>query len=262
MTLGVEPLVVERGGYVLRVTLNRPERRNALNQELMDALRALWGDAKRLHGVRCVVLTGAQPGFCSGADMSLLADDRSAAPTDVREEMSFLPGLQIDCPVVVAVNGVCAGGGLHFPADADIAIASSDSSFLDPHVSVGQVTALEPLEMWPRATAQAVLRMALIGRTERLDAAAALRAGLISEVVEPDRLTERAQEIAGEICKNSPAAVTASRRAIRTPDHELRAAAMQRGWDLIRDHWAHPDSKEGLAAFVEKREPQWRHGDG
>lgn len=251
------PLRVERRGHVLEVTLNRPKRRNALDETLIGELRDLWSDPAPLSGVRCVVLTGASPGFCAGADMSLLSSDRSDAPVDVRDELSFLPGMQIECPVIVAVNGVCAGGGLHFVADADIVIASDDASFLDPHVSVGQVTALEPLGLWLKASSAAVTRMALIGTPERLDARAALTAGIISEVVPAAELRDRAMQLAELIARNSPAAVAASRRAIRELEEKLVAASFQDGWDAIRAHWSHPDSQEGPQAFVEKRDPRW-----
>jgi enoyl-CoA hydratase/carnithine racemase len=252
------PLRVERHGHVLEVTLNRPKRRNALDDTLISELRDLWSDDARMSGVRCVVLTGAEPGFCAGADMSLLSRDRSDAPVDVREELRFLPGAQIDCPVITAVNGVCAGGGLHFVADADIVIASDNATFLDPHVSVGQVSALEPLGLWLRASAGAVMRMALIGSPERLTAQAALTAGLVSEVVPAALLRDRAMEIAGLISQNSPAAVAATRHAIRSFEESMLSGAFQAGWDAIRAHWNHPDADEGPLAFIEKREARWQ----
>jgi enoyl-CoA hydratase/carnithine racemase len=252
-----EPLRVEVLGHVLLVTLNRPRRRNALDASLMAALRGLWTDADALAGIRCIVLTGADPGFCSGADMSLLSADRSAAPVRAREELSFLPGLQVSCPVVVAVNGVCAGAGLHFVADGDIVLASADASFLDPHVSVGQVCALEPLTLWLKARPQALMRMALLGTAERLTAEQALQAGLVSEVVPAADLTARALELANAIAANSPAAVAATRRALRTFEDDLLEEALDAGWAAIRAHWAHPDAQEGPRAFSEKRAPRW-----
>jgi enoyl-CoA hydratase/carnithine racemase len=203
------------------------------------------------------VITGADPGFCSGADMSLLSADRSDAPVSAREELSFLPGLQVSCPVLVAVNGVCAGAGLHFVADGDIVLASTDASFLDPHVSVGQVSALEPLTLWLRARPQALMRLALLGTAERIGAPEALAAGMVSEVVPPEDLTARALELARAIAANSPAAVTATRHALRTFEDELLERSLDAGWAAIRAHWAHPDAAEGPRAFTEKRAPRW-----
>ena len=256
MTADGEPLRIERRDHVLLVTLNRPRQRNALDTALLESLRQLWADDAALSGVRCIVLTGADPGFCSGADMSLLSSSRQGVPETAKAELSFLPGARVSAPVIAAVNGVCAGGGLHFVADADIAIASDDSSFLDPHVTVGQVSALEPLALLSRSR-NAAIRMALIGRSERLSAEAALSAGLVSEVVPRERLLPRALELAGLIAENSPAAVAATRAQIREYEDELLQRPLDQGWAAIRAHWDHPDAAEGPRAFMEKRPPRW-----
>jgi enoyl-CoA hydratase/carnithine racemase len=99
-------------------------------------------------------------------------------------------------PVVTAVNGVCAGGGLHFVVDSDIVLASHDATFLDPHVSLGQVSAFEAVGLARRGPFGAVARMALTGAHERIGAEEARRLGWVSEVVAADRLAERAQELA------------------------------------------------------------------
>jgi enoyl-CoA hydratase/carnithine racemase len=254
------PLLIERRDHILLVTLNRPRRRNALDDALMTELRTLWANAEVLDGIHCIVVTGAEPGFCSGADMSVLSRDRSDAPPSAREELGFLPGAQVRCPVVVAVNGVCAGGGLHFVADADIAIASGDAVFLDPHVSVGQVSGLEPLTLWPRVQAGVIARMTLLGSSERLTASDALRVGLVSEVVSAPELQRRALELAEVIAANSPEAVAATRQVFRSFIDGLLGQSLDDGWATIRAHWSHPDSKEGPLAFTEKRPPRWVDG--
>lgn len=251
------PLLVERDGSILFATLNRPGARNALDVELMSELKRLWRDPEALHGVRCIVLTGAGPGFCSGADVSLLKGDRADAAASAAEELGFLPGRTVEVPVIAAVNGVCAGGGLHFVADADIAIASEDASFIDPHVSVGQVTALEPLTLRLQMRADVLARMVLVGRRERLSAADAKEAGLVSEVLPADQLLPRARELASWVSENSPAAVRRSRHIFRDLEERLLGETLEAGWAEIRAHWGHPDSKEGPQAFVEKREPRW-----
>src|SRR5207248_4959858 len=118
-------------------------------------------------------------------------------------------------PVIAAVNGVCAGAGLHFVADADIVIASRDATFLDPHVSVGQVSAFETIALVRKSPMEAIARMALIGRYERVSAERARQLGILSEVVDPPtRLRERAQELGETIAKNSPAAMAATKKAL------------------------------------------------
>jgi enoyl-CoA hydratase/carnithine racemase len=242
---------------VLTVTLNRPEKLNALNAELMGDLRALWAAVALRSDIRCVVVTGAGAGFCSGADLDLLGSDRHDAAAGARDELSFLPGGRLEVPVICAINGVCAGGGLHFVADADIAIAADTATFLDPHVSVGHVSALEPLTLALRMRTDALRRMVLLGSSERLDATAARAAGLVSEVVAADELTARAQVLAHAIAAASPEAVAASRRILREFEHDLLGAHLDAGWEAIRRHWSHPDAREGPAAAVERRPPDW-----
>jgi enoyl-CoA hydratase/carnithine racemase len=250
-------LLVDRHGHVLTVTLNRPDRLNAFDAPLMRSLRELWVEAASDDDLRCIVLTGAGRAFCAGADVGMLGDERSDVGRTWREELAFLPGLHVDVPVLAAVNGVCAGGGLHFVADADIAIAGESATFLDPHVSVGQVSALEPLTLTGRMRQDVLLRMVLLGRSERLDARQAQAAGLVSEVVPDDALAARAHELAEAIAANSPAAVRQSRRVLRELDLHLRDDALEEAWLTIRRHWDHPDAREGPAAFQERRAPRW-----
>jgi enoyl-CoA hydratase/carnithine racemase len=251
-----ETLLVERQGPTLIVTLNRPDRRNALDETMMHELRALWAGDPLLDGARCIVVTGAGPGFCAGADVAMLASDRDV-PDAAREELSFLPGPYVGIPVIAAVNGVCAGGGLHFVADADIAIASSEASFTDPHVSVGQVSALEPLTLRLRMRPDVLMRMVLLGRGERLDAWSARACGLVSEVLESDGLVDRALELALRIAEGSPEAIRVSRAVLRDFEEELLERHLQAGWEAIRSHWSHPDATEGPMAFGERRAPRW-----
>jgi enoyl-CoA hydratase/carnithine racemase len=248
-------IVVGLEDGVLSVTLNRPEAINALDLTMMQELRELWADLPT--ATRCIVITGAGKGFCAGADMSLLESDRSDAAITVADELTFLPGDQVEVPVIAAINGACAGGGLHFVADADIVIAGERATFIDPHVSVGQVTALEPLTLRLQMRPDVLTRMALLGRHERLSAGEALAAGLVSEVVADDALLRRADELARLVAANSPAATARSRKVIRDFERFLIGEQLEAGWAEIRAHWSHPDSKEGPTAFIERREPRW-----
>lgn len=250
-------VLLERDGAVACVVLNRPERLNALTATMMDELRETWRELAADDTVRCVVVTGAGRGFCAGADVELLASDRADAGTTAADELSFLPGGRLDMPVIVAVNGPCAGGGLHFVADADIALAARSATFSDPHVSVGHVSGLEPLTLVLRMRPDVLRRMVLLGRAGRLDAHEAHAAGLVSEVVDDDSLAARAHEFARAVCEGSPAAVAASRRVLREFEAELLAGALERGWDAVRAHWGHPDAIEGPAAFAARRAPVW-----
>lgn len=244
-------------GSTLLVTLHRPDSSNALDVELMEALRVLWRSAASDPRLRCIVITGAGRNFCAGADASMLSAPRDGVGETAADELSFLPGAHVEIPVIAAVNGACAGGGLHFIADADISIAADNARFLDPHVSVGQVTALEPLTLRLRMRPDRLSRMVLLGKYESVDAHDAERYGLVSEVVPSDELLSRAMDLAALIARNSPAALRLSRRVLRTFEERLLATDLDLGWELIRRHRQHPDALEGPSAFVERREPRW-----
>jgi enoyl-CoA hydratase/carnithine racemase len=240
------------------VTLDRPERRNAFDWTMRGELRDLWIAVRDDTDVRCVVITGAGDAFCSGVDVGDLDDDRRPAGDDIVDELALLPGHQLDVPVVAAVNGVCAGGGLHFVADADIAIASTAAWFTDPHVSVGQVSGIEPASLALRVPLNALALLALGGRAVRWDAQRAYELGLVTEVHAPDALLPRAHEIAGAIAAASPAAVRSTRAVLRRLETSLVGLSMVEGWDKVQEHWEHPDSVEGPQAFFDKRDPDWR----
>ena len=143
-------------------------------------------------------------------------------------------------------------------ADADIVIAASDATFLDPHVSVGQVTAYEAIALARKMPFESIMRMALVGRHERMTAERAYQIGMISEVVDPpEQLRESAQELAEKIARNSPAAMAASKRALwRALELGLTDACRAGALDLV-SMWGHPDQAEGPLAFAEKREARW-----
>nr|WP_284445061.1 enoyl-CoA hydratase/isomerase family protein [Microbacterium yannicii] len=243
------------------VTLNRPSRANALTEPMMDDLRSLWRTVAAAGWVRSVIVTGAGNAFCAGADAAMLAQPRTRIGRDAAEELSFVPGPHLDVPVIVAVNGVCAGGGLHFVADADLCIAAGTARFVDPHVTVGQVSGMEPVELMLKARRDVIVRMALLGRSETLDAARAKEAGLVSEVVPADILLAHATALGERIAEGSPEAVRATRAVIRDFEADLMRRQMDAGWKAVQDHWPHPDAQEGPRAFLEKRAPRWAGGD-
>lgn len=243
--------------YVALVWFNRPDRLNALSGEMMNELQQTWEDLAKNRELRAIVVTGKGRGFCSGADAEFLSDTRAGRGEGARGELTFVGGSEVEIPVITAVNGVCAGGGLHFVADADIVICSESASFMDPHVSVGQVSGLEPLMLLGRMPVSALTRMALMGRAERVSSQRAYELGLVTEVVPDDQLVPRALELAQKIAANSPAATVATRRALRRLSFDQFWPFLELAWQDVMDHWAHEDSREGPAAFAEKRTPVW-----
>ena len=203
-------VVIEHRGPVGWLVFDRPEVGNAMNARMMDELEAAWLALDADPSVRVIVNTGNGPAFQTGLDVAQLSRDRQALREHSRRtrdfELRFTAWhLGVTKPVIAAVNGVCAGAGLHFVADADIVIASSDATFLDPHVSVGQVSAFETIALIRKSPMEAILRMALTGRHERLTAARAYELGILSQVVDPAaRLTDAAQALGETIARNSP----------------------------------------------------------
>jgi enoyl-CoA hydratase len=258
-----ETLVVERRGPVGWLIFDRPEMGNAMNAQMLTELEHAWRDLDGDPDVRVIVNTGNGRVFQTGVDVKQISTDldamREHSRRTKRAELRFTAWHnRVWKPVVVAVNGVCAGGGLHFVADADVAMASSDATFVDPHVSLGQVTAYEAIGLMRRIPVEAVMRMALMGRHERIGADRAYRLGMVSEVVDPpERLRDEAQALAEKIAKNSPAAMAATKRALWGALEMGLTDACRAGAQELVSMWGHPDQEEGPRAFAEKRDPVW-----
>ena len=255
-------LDVHRNGHVGWLVFDRPDRGNAMDAAMLSELEAAWQELAADADVRVVVNTGNGDAFQTGLDVAQLARDKDALREQSRRTKRAELRLtawhnQVWKPVIAAVNGVCAGGGLHFVADADIVIASSDATFLDPHVSIGQVTAYEAIALVRKSPMEAICRMAFTGRHERLGTPRAKQLGMISEVVEPARLRDRAAELAELIARNSPAAMAATKRALWGALELGLTDACRAGARELVSMWGHPDQTEGPAAWAEKREPQW-----
>ena len=207
---GRSNVVIERRGPVGWLVFDRPEVGNAMNARMMDELEAAWLGLDADPAVRVIVNTGNGNAFQTGLDVAQLSRDRDALREHSRRTRDFTLRftawhLGVAKPVIAAVNGVCAGAGLHFVADADVVIASCDATFLDPHVSVGQVSAFETIALVRKSRMEAIARMALTGRHERMTARRAYELGILSQVVDPPgRLREAAQALAETIARTAP----------------------------------------------------------
>lgn len=212
-----ERLVVERRGPVGWIVNDRPDRLNAYDDLMRSEFRAAYLQHEADPAVSVIVHGANGRAFQVGVDVTELGDGSARYEREVAELDLGLTGwhLGITKPVVVAVNGICAGGGLHWVADGDIVIAASDATFVDPHVSMGLVTAIEAVGLARRAPFEAVMRMSLVGSQERIDAHRARQLGLVSEVVDPpERLHARAQELAELIASNDLDAVIEAKRRL------------------------------------------------
>ncbi|MDQ1467053.1 MAG: enoyl-CoA hydratase [Actinomycetota bacterium] len=258
-----ETLIVQRRGPVGWLEFNRPRVGNAMNSVMLAELERAWVELDADPDVMVIVNTGVGDAFQTGLDVGELSRDpdalREQSRRTKRAELRLTAWHNaVEKPVIAAVNGVCAGGGLHFVADADIVIASSNATFLDPHVSVGQVTAYEAIALVRKSPMEAIMRMALTGRWERVSAPRAYELGILSQVVDPpDRLRDEAQALAEKIAQNSPAAMRATKRALWGALELGLTDACRAGARELVSMWGHPDQEEGPRAFVERREPRW-----
>jgi enoyl-CoA hydratase/carnithine racemase len=256
-------LIVERHGPVGWLINDRPEQLNAMNARMRDEFADAWRELDADPAVRVIVHTGNGRAFQTGVDVSEIAADGIGMERYRRSVEEFDLHFtawhqQVWKPVITAVNGICAGGGFHWVADADIVIAASDAQFFDPHVSIGQVVAIEAIGLLRKVPVEAVMRMALVGRHERMSAQRAYELGMVSEVVDPpERLRDAAQALAEKIARNSPAAMAATKRALWGALEAGLTDACRAGAAELVSLWGHPDQSEGPRAFAEGRDPEW-----
>jgi enoyl-CoA hydratase/carnithine racemase len=261
-----ETIVFDQRDQTACITLNRPERLNAINTQMITELNHAYRRVEDDPDIWCYIVTGAgDRALCAGADVSRPA---GLAPREEPVLASYPewdapqeatpPYLQMTKPMICAVNGLAAGAGLDLITTSDIAIAATEATFFDPHVSIGIVSGREMVRLARVLPLNIAMRVALMGKHERMTAQRAYDLGLVSELVPRPSLIERAWEIAATINLNAPLAVRGTRLAIRkglslpvyeaevlAESHRLRVAATE-------------DAKEGPRAFMEKRDPAWK----
>ena len=235
MTPNLRGLRIERRGPVGWLIFDRPQVGNAMDAAMIEDLPAAWHELDDDPDVAVIVNTGAGNAFQTGLDVRQLAKDpaalREQSRRTKRAELRMTAWHnKIATPVIAAVNGVCAGGGLHFVADADVVIAADSAVFLDPHVSVGQVSAFELIGLARRGAVEPVLRLGLTGRHERMTAGRAYQLGIVSEVVPRQQLDEAAQALGEKIARTPPHVTRAVKaalwRALETSLTEATRAAV------------------------------------
>jgi E-phenylitaconyl-CoA hydratase len=236
---------------VALVTLNRPDKRNAINDEMRAELTDAFARFDADPALRVVVLTGAGSAFCAGGDLSA-----STAPDPNRPRI-VEPLDQFSKPVVAAINGLAYGGGLELALACDLRIASSAARFALPEVRIGSLpgsggTQRLPAVVGPTLAAQMILT------GEPIDAPRALAAGLVSQLCEPDQLLATALGHARTIARNAPLAVIAGKRALRAAAgmHDLERLDLER--NLFNALASTEDRNEGRRAFREKRQPVFK----
>jgi enoyl-CoA hydratase/carnithine racemase len=267
MSSSFETIRYEVDDRVATITFDRPDQLNALSPAMIGELRRAYAAAEADDDVWITIVTGSGRAFCAGADVTEIPDDgrvlydepylTTYAQWEAPQE-GTPPFRTMTKPLLTAVNGLCCGAGLDWVTTGDIVIASDRAEFFDPHVSIGLVSGREMVRLARALPTNIAMRVALTGRHERMGAQRAYELGLVSEVVEHDRLLERAREVARLVNRNAPLAVRGTRLAIRRgldlPMYEAEVMAEAFRERVVRTD----DAKEGPRAFVEKREPVWR----
>jgi acyl-CoA synthetase (AMP-forming)/AMP-acid ligase II/enoyl-CoA hydratase/carnithine racemase len=227
-------VVYEVDAHVATLTLNRPDRLNSFNRTMTEEIAEVWRHVRDDDDVHVVVLRAAgDRAFCTGLDVR-----EGPWWSDQNQWNQEDPGVllgprqhRVWKPVIAAVHGMAAGGGMYFLNEADIVICSEDATFFDPHANGGMVSALEPMGMLRRGVPLGdVLRWALAGNEERITAPTALRLGLVTEVVPRDRLWPAARALADEIAARRPASIQGTVRAIWESLDLPPSVAAQRGF--------------------------------
>jgi 2-(1,2-epoxy-1,2-dihydrophenyl)acetyl-CoA isomerase len=246
-----------RDGDVLTITLNRPDVLNALNRSMHEALAAALKEARK-DEVRAVVLTGAGRGFCVGQDLTEFRE----APGDIAERLrtNYHPNLlairALEKPVIAAVNGAAAGAGLSIACACDIRIAADTATFVPAFINIGLIPDSGGTYFTARILGPArAFEWMSSGR--RLTAAEAHAWGLVSEIVESDSLAARVTEVAAELAALPTRGVGMTKRLFdrtgeRTLEEQLELEAQLQAAATQTD-----DFREGVAAFLEKREPRF-----
>jgi len=243
---------------VATITLNRPQRRNALNRRAYDELGAAFVHARRDPAARCVIVTGADPAFCSGEDVKeMMTGEAPATPAPARTAFQATPTAMaaIDCdkPVIAAVNGAAVGWGMELALFADIRIASQRAVFAELFIKRGLICDVGGLWRLPALVGPAKAAE-LLFTGDAVDAAEALRIGLVSEVVEHEDLMLRAAALAGRIAANPPLALVAMKQALRRATHGDPADIGAYAIEVIHRLFRTEDHREGVKSFLEKRE--------
>ena len=244
---------------IARITLNRPQRRNALNRRAYDEVEAAFRYATLDADARCVVVTGADPAFCSGEDVKeMMTGEVSDAPRPARTEYMATPAAMaaIDCdkPVIAAVNGSAVGWGMELALYADIRIASERAVFAELFIKRGLICDVGGLWMLPAIVGPAKAAE-LLYTGDPIDAAEAGRIGLVSYVVPHEELMAKALSLAARIAANPPLALRYMKAGLRRTTHgdprEVGAWAIE----IIYRLFATEDHREGVKSFLEKRAP-------
>jgi enoyl-CoA hydratase/carnithine racemase len=249
-----EALLVDIAEGVATITLNRPDKLNACDATLLDEIAGVYQDLRYDDDVRALVLTGAgDRAFCTGVDRSLAMDiPQPSSPFMQDDPMWKLAPKTADLwkPMVVAVNGMAAGGAFYAIGESEIVVAAEHATFFDPHTTYGMAACFEPMLLFGQMPWGELCRMSLLGAAERISAATAQRMGLVSEVVPADELLATAQGLAREIAALPPVAVQGTLKSLWAARTMARGQALDAAASLVALGQPADDKAAGQAVFA------------
>lgn len=254
-----ETILTEQRGRVGLITLNRPKALNALNDQLMDELGAALLAFDADEGVGAIVITGNEKAFAAGADIGAMArwDYMDVYKTEYITR-NWEAIRKVRKPVIAAVSGFALGGGCELAMACDIVIASETARFGQPEIKLGVIPGAGGTQRLPRAVSKAkAMDLCLTGRF--MDAAEAERSGLVSRVVPADKLIDEAVSAAATIAEYSLPSVMIAKEAINRAYESPLSEGILFERRVFHSLFATEDQKEGMAAFVEKRKPAFKH---
>ena len=256
--MAYESLIVERHQAVTLIRLNRPQALNALNGQLMDELTAVLDEAEADDGVRCMVITGSERAFAAGADIKEMASQDYVQV--YREEFITRNWERVTrCrkPVIAAVAGYALGGGCELAMMCDFIIAAENAKFGQPEITLGVSPGAGGTQRLTRFIGKSkAMDMILTGRM--MDAAEAERCGLVSRVVPLDKLVEEALAAGAKIAEQSPISMMLTKEMVEAAFETTLSQGVKLERRLFHSMFALEDQKEGMAAFVEKRKPDFK----
>ncbi|WP_328547244.1 enoyl-CoA hydratase/isomerase family protein [Streptomyces platensis] len=251
----------ESADGVALITLDRPERHNAIDLATADELASIWRELRFDDAVRAAVLTGAGGrAFCTGIDRSVDVPQPSS-PYSVDDPLLHIGPKANDLwkPVIAAVEGMACGGAFYLLGEAEFLVAAENATFFDPHTTYGMVSAYEAVFMAQRMPYGEAARLALMGTAERLGAARAYQIGLVSELTAPGAAAEVALRRAAVLAAQPTGAVQGTVRALWTAKEAARSQALAHAPQLIALGNLPPDRQAGL--FADRKRKDGRPGD-
>ena len=247
----------EKGGGVLTITLNYPERRNAIGPVMVNELLYVLEDARIARDVTAIVLTGEGKAFCAGGDFAQMTGgaDGEALPHKGDYADLLLAMVNSDKPIVAKVNGAAMGGGLGLVAASTFAVASTEATLGTPEINVGLFPMMIMAVLQRLVPRRKLVEMMLFG--EKLSAEDAHRIGLVNRAVTPGELDGAVVEVVAKLVGKSPLTTALGLRAFAAQDDLELEAALPLLRERLGEILATDDAREGLMAFLEKRTPKW-----